>query len=111
MQANTIVIDKKDNVGVALEELAPGTPLRIKDALSQGASLVTSEHIPQFHKVALRAIPEGEPVIKYGEYIGFAISDIAPGQWVHTHNTKSTDAKKEVVDEVADLESSHTGGK
>lgn len=111
MQANTIVIDPKDNVGVSLQELPLGTPLRIKDALTQDAPLVTAELIPQFHKVALTAIPEGEPVIKYGEYIGFATSDIAPGQWVHTHNTKSTDAKKEVVDEVADLESSHKGGR
>ena len=38
------------------------------------------------HKIALRPIAPGEPVIKYGQTIGFATAAIAPGGWVHSHN-------------------------
>ena len=38
------------------------------------------------HKYALRRIASGEDVIKYGQPIGHATSDIAEGEWVHTHN-------------------------
>lgn len=38
------------------------------------------------HKIALRDIACGEPVIKYGFPIGKATADIAKGQWVHSHN-------------------------
>ncbi|MBW1860871.1 MAG: hypothetical protein JRJ02_00655 [Deltaproteobacteria bacterium] len=31
-------------------------------------------------------MPKAENVVKYGENIGFALSDIKRGQWVHTHN-------------------------
>ncbi len=45
--------------------------------------------IPAGHKYALRDIPKGEYVIKYGEIIGRASQDIAKGDWVHTHNVQS----------------------
>ena len=41
------------------------------------------------HKVALRDIKAGEPVIKYGFPIGHATIDIAAGEPVHTHNLKT----------------------
>ncbi len=64
----TVIINKKDNVGVCLDG---------------------SDKIPAGHKFALRAIACGEYVIKYGEIIGRATQDIAEGEWVHTHNVKS----------------------
>lgn len=39
--------------------------------------------------VALEDIAAGEQIIKYGCVIGIAKSDIAPGQWVHTHNVRT----------------------
>jgi altronate dehydratase len=45
--------------------------------------------IPRGHKVALRAIRAGEPVVKYGHPIGAASVDIAPGDHVHIHNVSS----------------------
>ena len=62
------VIDPRDNVAVQIGE--------------GGA-------VPSGHKVARRAIAQGEFVIKYGEIIGRATQDIAPGEWVHTHNLRS----------------------
>ena len=63
-----IVIHEKDNVGVYL------TP---------------TENVPAGHKFALRDIRFGEEIIKYGEVIGRATTDIQKGEWVHTHNVKS----------------------
>ena len=65
---NTIIINEKDNVGV---------------------TLTGTETIPAGHKYALCEIKKGETVIKYGEIIGRATSDIQKGEWVHTHNVKS----------------------
>jgi len=66
-----------DNVAVAREQISADTTA---DGL-----LVTAD-IPSGHKVALKAIAAGEPVIKYGQHIGVATQPIAPGQHVHTHN-------------------------
>ena len=41
------------------------------------------------HKYAVRQIPKGEPVVKYGFPIGVATKDIAPGERVHTDNLKT----------------------
>ncbi len=41
------------------------------------------------HKYALRDIPKGAPVVKYGFPIGEAVCDISAGEHVHTHNLQS----------------------
>ncbi len=40
------------------------------------------ERIPQSHKMALRAIDQGQPVIRYGQNIGLANRRIEEGAWV-----------------------------
>ena len=42
--------------------------------------------VPMGHKVATRAIAKGEAVLKFGQIIGYATDDIAPGAHVHVHN-------------------------
>jgi altronate hydrolase len=63
----------------------------------QGAegSLVMSAAVPAGHKVALRAIDDGEPVRKYGQVIGFARGRIGPGDHVHTHNLAVRDFRRD----------------
>jgi altronate dehydratase len=79
-----VVISAKDNVATALESLAAGEQVRA------GSEIVTTvDSIPRGHKVALRAIPAGEVVIKYGSPIGTASCEIAAGAHVHTHNVAS----------------------
>lgn len=78
---NLIRIHPLDNVAVALEDLPAGASARLGDA-----DVTAAEDIPRGHKIALQPIPAGASVIKYGCAIGVASSDIAPGQWVHTHN-------------------------
>lgn len=82
---NILQISPKDNVAVALQPLAAG-------AAGQGAAnnLIAGQNIPQGHKMALAALEKGQPVVKYGHSIGVATRNIGPGEWVHTHNMKTT---------------------
>jgi hypothetical protein len=80
-----LVISDRDNVATALEPLAAGRRLDL------GEHVVTLlENVPSGHKVALRAIAAGHPVVKYGSPIGVASADIAAGAHVHTHNLASS---------------------
>lgn len=74
-----IKLDERDNVAVALSELAPGTGK-------------ATETIHSGHKVALTDIPAGTPIIKYGQPIGQATCDIAQGNHVHDHNCAMVEA-------------------
>ena len=71
-----------DDIAVAKVNLAAGQIL----TTSGGASTVVQQTIPSGHKLALRAIAAGEPLRRYGQIIGAAGADIAPGEHVHTHN-------------------------
>lgn len=79
-----LMISGRDNVATALEALAAGRDIEVN-----GLSVVVREPIPSGHKVAVRPIPAGEVVIKYGSPIGTATSAIAPGDHVHVHNVAS----------------------
>lgn len=66
-----------DDVVIARTQLVGGTP--IESVTSRGL-------IPPGHKIAVRAIGQGEPVRRYNQIIGFASQPIAPGEHVHVHN-------------------------
>jgi altronate hydrolase len=76
---NVIRLHAADNVVVASRPLPTGTP-------ATGESVRTLEPVPSGHKLATRAIRSGETILKYGQVIGCATRDIAPGAWVHVHN-------------------------
>ncbi len=73
-----------DNVAVAISPLRKG-----HKAAGEGFSVTLAEDVEGGHKVALSPIRAGENVVKYGYPIGKAQKDIAPGEWVHTHNLKT----------------------
>ena len=76
-----VQINPADLVAVAL------CPLKAGETADYGAGSVTLlQDLPMGHKVALRPIRKGEPVIKYGFPIGEALEDIPRGAHVHTHN-------------------------
>lgn len=85
---NAMIIDPKDNVAVAIEPIAAGDTVSY---LLQGAeaSLTAAEDITIYHKLAIRDILAGEPVVKYGEHIGVATAPISKGAHVHVHNVVS----------------------
>ncbi len=77
-----VLLDAVDDVAVAKQQLFPRTVLVLVD----GTEIRTKQMIPMGHKVALRPITEGDQVLRYGQIIGFATKDIAPGEHVHEHN-------------------------
>jgi altronate hydrolase len=68
-----------DNVIVAAASLPTGTAIG-----SEGITIAKA--VPMGHKVATRPIARGDAVLKFGQIIGYATDDIAPGQHVHVHN-------------------------
>lgn len=76
-----------DNVLVVLADVAPG-PVEVF-GIGTGVAVEAIERIAQGHKLALRPIDAGEPVLKCGVTIGLASEPIAAGAWVHTHNCRS----------------------
>ncbi|MEL7167193.1 MAG: altronate dehydratase family protein [Pseudomonadota bacterium] len=72
-----ITLDPRDSVAVAR------TPLRAGDVVD---GIACTAPVPAGHKIALHAIPEGAPIRKYAQVIGYAACDIAAGAHVHTHN-------------------------
>ena len=79
-----VKLSPKDNVVVALSELAPQSVIADTEFRCQ-------DKIPAGHKVAISQINSGEAVVKYGQIIGFASKDILPGMHVHTHNIELQD--------------------
>mgnify|MGYP003658422312 FL=1 len=78
------VLDRQDNVGVAIKALDVGRALGT-DLPSAG------EPVPAGHKVALRPIQAGEEIVKYGQIIAQATQTIAAGAHVHVHNARMFD--------------------
>lgn len=83
-----IKIHENDNVIVALNTICAGTVLTVRDKDGE-IKVPALEEIPAGHKMAIREIPAGSEVIKYGFRIGYAKEDIHAGQWIHTHNVKT----------------------
>lgn len=79
-----VLLRPQDNVAVAAKHLAAGTEIS-----HEGRTLVLDRRVGMGHKIALTAIREGEPVLKYGQIIGFAGMAIAPGNHVHVHNVRA----------------------
>ncbi|WP_082235399.1 UxaA family hydrolase [Halobacillus massiliensis] len=81
----TLYLNLADNVAVALSEIPAQTSVTVvnKDLEIQ---LKILESISFGHKFAVRDIKKNEDIIKYGEVIGAAVSDIKAGSHVHVHN-------------------------
>ena len=77
-----VLLGAKDHVAVAKQSLRPGTVLILDD----GSELRINQMVPTGHKFALKPVASGEPVIRYGQNIGFATQEIKPGQHVHVQN-------------------------
>ena len=88
MTQQAIVIDKKDNVATALQDLDRGSDIHVSIE-GHTVHVVLTQHIPFGHKFSLRDIGQGEAVTKYGETIGVATQDIRRGEHVHVHNVES----------------------
>ena len=78
-----------DNVATVLERVEKGEELQVEIAPNEIESVITLKKIKFLHKVAIKDIPAGTAVIKYGQIIGRASEEIPKGSHVHTKNVKS----------------------
>ena len=83
----TIRLHPDDSVVIARATLLPGTEVAV--------GVRSVGRIPAGHKVAVRAIVAGEPILRYGQVIGFATAAIAPGEHVHVQNCGMGDFAKD----------------
>lgn len=89
-EAPTFLAHKSgDAVAVAVRDVEPGeeTVGFLDEAESRTVQVRSS--IPLGHKVALSGVAAGADVVEYGVRIGVATTDIAEGDYVHTHNVRS----------------------
>lgn len=95
-----------DAVAVAREDLPAG-----QEVVLDGSVLVLRDDVPAGHKVALRDVPVGGAVRKYGSLIGLATAPLVSGDHVHVHNLGMAEIERDyafgtdaVVPEVLPLE-------
>ena len=82
--ARAVRVSSSDDVAVAVDALEPGDVITIGDV-----SVTAREGVPAGHKVALRALGDGEIVHKYGWAIGRTTAPVAAGGWIHSHNLRT----------------------
>ena len=73
----TLRLDPRDNIIVAVDPVQAGWAVQ---------GVTATARIMRGHKMAVQPIGQGQPVLKFGQIIGFASEAIAPGNHVHTHN-------------------------
>ena len=104
MQNNLIVLNKNDNVAVTPFIIPAKTKI-------EGQNISSIDDIPFGHKICLKPVNMGDPVIKYDQIIGFASKNINPGEHVHSHNLEFKEfdrafkvtEKKSVINENSEL--------
>ena len=81
LMRKVLVLNEIDNIAVCLVDLEIGEVIG-----QDGLSLTIQNRIPRGHKIATKNISKDDGIIKYGERMGHATSDIKIGEHVHTHN-------------------------
>jgi altronate dehydratase small subunit len=90
MNQRALLLNAKDNVAILLDSAGAGDPVTLLDPDGRERGAIESrDAIDPYHKIAVRAIPEGEPIVKLGEVIGRAMCPITGGDHVHVHNAAS----------------------
>lgn len=79
-----LIIDPRDNVGIALEPIEKGETVDFS-----ALKITVCESIPMLHKIALKELQAGDIVFKYGCCIGYATKTIHAGEHIHVHNLDS----------------------
>ena len=76
-----LILHPSDNIAVCLTDLVAG------DLIEQdNFKISVLNNIPRGHKIASRDIAKSEGIIKYGERMGHAVTQIMMGEHVHVHN-------------------------
>jgi altronate hydrolase len=80
---SAIRLHASDNVAVARAPISAGQTIEIGEL-----RVKVEDPIPAGHKVAIAPIAAGEPVLRYGQFIGTAREPIGVGRHIHTHNLR-----------------------
>ena len=80
-----LIVSERDNVATSLEDIEAGLDVQTRLG-KEIRNIKALERIPFGFKIALVDIAKGGQVLKYGESIGIASSEIKKGQLVHVHN-------------------------
>jgi galactarate dehydratase len=75
-QPRYIKLNERDNVAIVVNDF--GLPAGSRFA----CGLTLRAFVPQGHKTALVDIAQDQPIVRYGEVIGYALSPISAGEWV-----------------------------
>jgi len=76
-----VLLHPDDAVAIAKVPLLPKTTL-----ITANGNVQVRQMIPPGHKLALRPVPAGGEIRRYGQIIGFATEEITVGSHVHSHN-------------------------
>jgi len=71
-------IEDNDNVGIALHDLDEGVEV--------APGVVTRTKIPQAHKVTLKDLKKGDPILRYGVVLGTLLKDTPAGSWIDEYS-------------------------
>ena len=81
-----ILPEPGDNCAIVRATVDAGTRV----TLTSGLSVALSHRILEGHRFAAERIPEGAPLLSWGLPFGFALRDIAPGEYVANASMLST---------------------
>lgn len=86
-----VVHDEGDSVGVVVVEGVSAGDEISGWVMDQDVEIkfTAASDIPIGHKLAIKAMREGDTVIKYSTDIGKVVSDIGIGEHAHVHNIKT----------------------
>jgi hypothetical protein len=76
-----LFLHPNDNIAVSLADLVAGESIE-----QDGTTIKVLNEIRRGHKIATKEIKKSDGIIKYGERMGHATTDIHVGEHVHTHN-------------------------
>jgi altronate dehydratase small subunit len=82
-----IVLHPNDNVATLIDTGRAAEPVQLTGESSSRIELRAD--VPFGHKCAIRLIGKGAEILKYGQVIGRATSDIRAGDHVHVQNVEA----------------------
>lgn len=83
-------VDDLDNVAtIFAENVCDGSEIVVHGKKGIKDIVHVIGNVPYGHKIAVCKINAGEHIMKYGQSIGAADTDIQKGEYVHVHNMKA----------------------
>lgn len=96
MSLDAIRLTDQDNVATALQNLAVESVVNVTQEDGRMEQVRVIQDIPFGFKFAIKFIPKGGLIIKYGDPIGAATEDILKGALVHVHNVVGVRCRRNI---------------